>query len=417
MNQRAVILVLFFAMLLISPRLVEPAYNGFLVAFALLIGFQLHWHGVPTRVGFKPCVFSVAFVCVVVIALAVILDKGPAPRDLLRDLGALTAFFVGRQMFVAYRDKGLQRETLLALSAMGVLVSIVTIGAALSAWHAGVSAYIWRGEYVPWAHTWLPYALVANVFLVSIDSGHAGRYIGLAILCAVGTIASLSRTDLLLELGFGLALMYKFRRELFLYVTGFAKLVITVVAFAAVVLLMLRLPVVQQRVEAGVGDADQSLGWRFMEHVALLHHFLKGTVYDALFGFGLGARMPLPPGIVDFNNNTSIPQLHNSFGTIALKFGVMGLLFLGWYLVRIMRQSFALRCLPGEPYRQAGRWIVLLCLGKALTLQGLNEWSHVVFFGIGCMLLLNRPRSVYRIVESEAQTGATSEPFASARWR
>ena len=135
------------------------------------------------------------------------------------------------------------------------------------------------------------------------------------------------------------------------------------------------------------------------------------AISGALFGFGLGARMPLPPGIVDFNDNTSIPQLHNSFATIALKFGAMGLVFLGWYLVRIARQSFAMRGLPGEPYRLAGRWIVLLCLGKALTLQGLTEWSHVVFFGIGCMLTLSKPLSVYRIVDAEAH--ARSETSAS----
>jgi hypothetical protein len=416
LNKRAVIFVLFFVALLVSPRIAVPAYNGFLVAFALLIGLQLHWHGVPTRVSVEVSAFSVAFACVLVIAFAVVLSNDPAPRDLLRDLGALSAFFIGRQMFVAYRERGLQRETLLALSAMGVVVSVVTVGAALVALRAGVSAYILRGEYVPWGHTWLPYAIVANVYLVGIDSTHSRRYTARALLCVLGTIASLSRTDLILELGFGLAMIYKYRRELFLRVAGFTKIAITVFVFAAIIPLMLRLQVVQQRVESGIGENDQSLGWRFMEHVALLDHFMRATVREALFGFGLGARMPLPPGIVDFNNNTSIPHLHNSFGTIVLKFGAMGLLFLGWYILRILRQSFSLRGLPGEPYRQAGRWIVLLCLGKALTLQGLSEWSHIVFFGIGCMLMLNRPRSVYRIVESGAQASADqTRSFARLR--
>src|SRR5690242_6178049 len=104
------------------------------------------------------------------IAVAVMLARRPALRDLVRDFGALFAFFVGRQLFIAYRDKDLQFEALSALSVMGILVSLVTVGAAALALRDGVTAYIWRGVYVPWAHTWLPYALIANVALVSIDS-------------------------------------------------------------------------------------------------------------------------------------------------------------------------------------------------------------------------------------------------------
>jgi hypothetical protein len=400
MNTRTVTFVLFFAALMVAPRIVEPAYYGYLVAFAILAGLQCQWNAIPIGASFTRSISAIAVACLVLVIVGVTLINAPALRDLLRDLGALFAFFVGRYLFVAYRDKGLQTQALHAVSAMGVMVAVVTLVAAALALQAGVSAFVWRGEYVPWAHSWLPYALVANVFLIDAEREHARGYLLRAVLCAAGTIASLSRTDLLLELFFGLVLVYRFRRQIFTRITGFTKLMGALVILAVIVPLVLRLQVVQQRVETGVGEQDASLGWRFMEHVALFEHFQSGTVYDALFGFGLGARLPLPPGVVDFNDNTSIPHLHNSFGTILLKFGLLGLAFLAWYLWRTWRRSVAIRSLPGEAYRRTGFWIVLLCLGKALTLQGLSEWSHIVFFGIGCMLMLSRPLQAYRLIDA-----------------
>lgn len=392
MNTRVLTFVVFFAALMVAPRIVEPAYYFFLVAFAFLLGLQGEWRGIPLRLGVPVSLRMLIAAFVALAILTVTWNHAPAARDVLRDAGAMFAFFVGRFLFVAYRDKDLQTEAVLALSAMGVMVSVVTIAAAFAAYLAGVSAYLWRGEYVPWAHTWLPYALVANVFLTRIDPAHAQRWRLRAALCVTATVASLSRTDLLLELGFGLVMLWSYRRELLLRFAGFVKFAGLLFVVMMLTPFLLQLDVVQQRLERGVGDSDQSLGWRFMENITLFDHFLRATSQELLFGFGLGARLPLPPGVVDFANNTTIPTLHNSFGTIALKLGAMGLLILFWYLWRTMRRSFALRDPEGAPYRRVGRWMVLLCLGKALTLHGLTEWSHVVFFGIGCMLMLNHVR-------------------------
>jgi hypothetical protein len=414
-NPRVLIFVLVFTAMLISPRLVEPAYYGFLVAFLALVGLQGQWNGYATNLHVHPGPTTVLGACVAMVIIAVVLKNGPDPRDLFRDCGAIFAFLVGRYFFVAYQEKGLQTEVLLGLSAMGVVVAIVTIFAAMLALAAGVSAYIWRGEYVPWGHNWLPFAIVANFYLIALDPARTKTYQMRIALCVFGTLASLSRTDLLLEFGFAAVLMYRYRRQLFYRVAGFTKLLVVIGVFAAMLPFLLRLQVVQQRVERGVGDNDESLGWRFMENLALLDHFLKGTVYDWLFGFGLGARMPLPPGVVDFNNNTSIPHLHNSFGTLALKFGVMGLVVLGWYLWRLAKQSRALKWLPGEPHRAAGRWIVLLCLGKAMTLQALSEWSQLVFFGIGCMLMLSKPLRAYHLALAPDAKATSAFPGSSAR--
>lgn len=389
MNTRALCFVLFFAMLLIAPKIVEPAYYFYLLAFAALGVMQIQWNALPTRIAFRLSL-PVLLLALSLLAIAgATVSHAPAARDVLRDLGVLLAFFVGRQMFVAYRGEPLQLIALSAVSATGVMVAIVTLGGATLAWFAGVSAYEWRGVYVLWGHTWLPYAIVANIALITIEPQHSQRYLGRIALCAVATVASLSRTDLLLETLFAFLMMWRFRRELLLRFAGLAKALIALMVVAAIAPMFLQLQVVQQRVQAGVGAEDQSLGWRLMEHLALFDYFRSASIYEWLFGFGFGARVPLPDGILDFAGNSSIPTLHDSFGTIALKSGLLGLAIVAWYVLRAFKRSRALRDPQGEPYRWAGRWIVLFCLAKALTLHGLTEWSHTVFFGIGCMLLLN----------------------------
>jgi len=391
-NTRILSFVVFFVMLMIAPKIVEPAYDLFLVAFAMLMGLQSEWHGIPLRLRIPASIRTLLAGVVLLIILDVTFNQAPAARDVLRDLGALLAFFVGRYMFVAYRDKDFQTEALIGMSHMGVIVSLYTIGAALLAYAAGVSAYLWRGAYVPWAHTWLPFVLVTNVFLAAIDREHATRWQRRAALSVLATVASLSRTDLLLDMGFGLAMLWSYREQFLLRFAGILKIAGVLMVVAAATPFLLKLDVVQQRISRGVGDSDQSLGWRFLENVSLFDHFMRASNYELAFGFGLGARLPLPPGILDFDGNTSIPNLHNSLGTIALKFGIMGLVILAWYAWRVSRKSFTFKDPAGEPYRRAGRWIVLLCFGKALTLHGLTEWGHVVFFGIGCMLMLNHTR-------------------------
>jgi O-antigen ligase len=391
LNIRVATFCLFFACLLASPLIVEPAYNGFLVAFFCLFILQSEWNGIPLNPVINVSATAFLTATAYVVILVTTLRHTPDLRDALRDFGAILAFFVGRFLFIAYRGKSLQLETLAALSLMGLIVSAYTIVAAFAAYSAGVSAYIWRGVYIPWAHTWLPYAIVANVFLASIEPEHARKWFARSAICFTATVASLSRTDLVLEIGFALGLAFHYRRQLLRF-ARIVKILAVLATLALLIPVLMQLTVVQQRLERGVGEGDQSLGWRFMENLALLDYFAKADTVDWLVGFGIGARLPLPPGIVDFNNNTSLPHLHNSFGTIALKFGILGLLLLSVYLWRLMHRSFAHNDVAGEPYRRAGRWIIVLVLGKALTLQGLSEWSHLVFFGIGCMLTQNYMR-------------------------
>jgi len=95
----------------------------------------------------------------------------------------------------------------------------------------------------------------------------------------------------------------------------------------------------------------------------------------------------LPDGIFDFNDNSSIPHLHNSVLTLVMKFGLGGLLVMSAAMallaLRALRQVEPIR----RPLRLMGTWTSLFVLGKAMTLHGLTSWSHVLFFGLGCALL------------------------------
>jgi hypothetical protein len=409
-NIRTLSFVVVYAALMIAPKIVEPAYYFFLVAFALLLGLQCEWRGIPLRPAIPVTWRSAVAVSFAVAILYVTWTHGPAARDILRDVGAMFAFFVGRFLFIAYREKDLQFEALESLSIMGMVVGLATIGAACAAFLAGASAYHWRGEYVPWAHTWLPFSLVANVALLKVAPESARRWRWCIALSVAATVASLSRTDLLLYLLFGLSILWANRRQILLRFAGFMRFAGVLAVVALCIPFLLQLDVVQQRLTRGVGDGDQSLGWRFMENITLFDYFLRGTLNDWLFGFGLGARLPLPPGVVDFANNTEIPTLHNSYGTIALKVGLLGLLLLFGYLWRIMRRSFALKDPEGAPYRMVGRWMVLFCMAKGLTLHGLTEWSQVVFFGMGCMLMLNHKGATQRARDATTVAAAPAMP-------
>jgi len=411
MTRRSATYLAFFALLLASPYVVEPAYIGFLFAFSALAVCRVAWDGVKLNSGFRLSPFLGFVLLSALIAACVVVSSRPPLRDLVRDIGALTALLVGIRFFRGGRHDPLPRDALLGLSLMGVLVSLVTIGAAFLALTAGVSAYVWRGEYVPWGHTWIPFAIAANAGLASLDGQRASVYHRRIVLCVLATFASLSRTDLLLEAGLLMLLAYRHREKILKRASGFLVAGSAILATVVLTVAMLSLPAVQQRVEAGVGSNDQSLGWRFMEHVALYDHFAQGTWVNLLVGFGLGARMPLPEGVLDFNGNPSIPQLHDSFGTIALKVGLLGVATLAWFLLRRYRTSRRLDDMPAQEYRQAGRWIVLLILGKALTLQGLTEWSQLVFFGIGCMLMVVSPVAVMKI-QGVRRVTAQDETFA-----
>jgi O-antigen ligase len=97
--------------------------------------------------------------------------------------------------------------------------------------------------------------------------------------------------------------------------------------------------------------------------------------------------MPLPWGVYDFNGNISVPHLHNSFLTVVLKFGLVGLVIISAYLGYLAVKGLRLRATTLGPYAMAGFWIVAFVAGKGVTLQGLTEWSHVLFLGMGATLV------------------------------
>jgi len=386
MTARSIGLLAFFSALGLAQALLEPAYAAFIVAFGLLAVAALQRSGLsPMRVR-HPLLLLAATGWTISTALVTWLAS-PELRDVVRDIGALASFLVGRYALPAAVGRDREEELLEVLSALSVAVAVATLLGAAVAFVAGVDAYQWRGVYVPFVHAWLPYLLVANVALIDAGRSHGRRLGWRIILCVLGSLASLSRTDLLLEIVFGLWLLATRGRRWLVSPKHRARIALLLGIAALGVPLFLTLGVVEERLTAGVGEGDLSVGWRLIENLAFLEAMDIAGPWHWWFGLGLGARVELPDGIFDFNDNSSIPHLHNSVLTLVMKFGLGGLLVMSAAMallaLRALRQVEPIR----RPLRLMGTWTSLFVLGKAMTLHGLTSWSHVLFFGLGCALL------------------------------
>ncbi|WP_183255217.1 hypothetical protein [Brevundimonas basaltis] len=418
MTKRALPLVALYLAMAASTRIFEPAYFGYIIAFGVFIagyGTQL-----LTRKNAPPLSGPVLLgwaVFAALVLLTTLLAK-PAFRDLFRDCGAIASFLFGLVVIPRALGKDWERPLFAGLSALAMVISVWTILGAVAAYLAGAGSYEWRGVYVPFAHGWLPYLIVAEY--IRSRSGADFRVSAFRIgLCVLALLLSLSRTGILLVGTFGVVILLINARHWLLSARGMAMVITAAVAAAVVLPQLWQLDVVQQRVQAGVGPGDLSLGWRAMEETAATNYLSDGGWRRWLFGFGLGARVPLPIGIVDFAGNPTIPHLHNSYWTYLVKFGAVGLT---WVLVSIgvlLTRAHLVR--GGVPaLLTGGTWILLFVLGTAVTLQGMTEWSHLTFLGIACALLgkaAHEPRwQPAHVAQDRTRiTGETAGPIPATR--
>lgn len=394
LSTRSLSVVILFVALALSNIFFEPAYIGYGLAyllFAIICAPQLLVLN-PER---GPNPFMPGWAVFMSIALVALVLTRPGFRDLVRDAGAVSSFIFGLYIIPRALGRDWEKPLFAGLSVIAMVVSVWTIGAAAKAYLDGVGSYIWRGEYIPYAHTWLPYLLVVEY--IRSRSGADVKVSALRIgLCVLAILLSLSRTSIALVAMFGMiTFMFNARRWL---LTGQGLLLTGAAAAAAAFILpqLWALDVVQQRVAAGIGTSDLSLGWRAMEQQAAVDYLNDGGWKRWLFGYGLGAQMPLPFGIVDFAGNPTIPHLHNSFYTYLLKFGIVGTI---WILLAIVLQAIRAHLHRGgvPALLFGGTWLLLMIMGTGVTLQGMTEWSHLVFLGVACAMLVkvaNAPRMV-----------------------
>ncbi|MDZ5632397.1 hypothetical protein [Janthinobacterium sp. GMG1] len=380
--------VALFLIITVAQKMIEPMYSGYFFAFCAL-SLMLAWKCRYSRFIKAPELnidfFAISLVLTFSIFFAIKTHQDA--RDIFRDVGAIFAFMIGRYVIPLWVGRGNVKLLMQTLSDIGVAISVITIMFALLAYLDGADAYHWRGTYVPLSHGWLPYFLIVNIALLRKTSEQASRYGYRIFLCIAGTIASLSRTDVLLDLFIGLVLLLTIGRHLFSNVRVMRGLIAFGIIVAVLMPKIIELDVVQERLASNAEDADPSLGWRYIENQALFDHFSEGAALPAIVGYGLGSRISLPDGVLDFDGNDTIPLLHNSYLTIVLKFGLLGLCFFALYIVRKVRVWMVLRKSPHAIYAWTGSWIMLIVLAKGIILQGLTEWSHVIFFGLACMLL------------------------------
>jgi O-antigen ligase len=387
---KTIAIVAFFLVIASSRFLFSPPYLAHGAVFAMLCAYLLARPRTLEQFRFSPSSVWAVAVGWIVGSIAVTFANGPDWRDVTRDLGVVLSFLIGRYAIGAWVGRDGWKTLLEALSLLGLLISIVTLVGALSAASASVSAYVWRSTYIPYSHSWLPYVLVANLALFELDTRRRTQYFVRAAMCVVATLASLSRTDIVLE---GLAVIVlglAHSRSIFLSLSKLTVAIPTLLVALGGLAAYASTDIVQERILATLGEADSSLGWRAVENGTFLDYFAEASLVQQLFGFGWGARLPLPLGVYDFTGQASIPHLHNSYLTIVLKFGSVGLLLLFAYLVRQLVNWISLRRTGIRPLALAGIWMVAFVLGKSVTLQGLTEWSHVMFLGIGALLLSAR---------------------------
>lgn len=389
--------VLLFLMIAASQWADGPVYFGYAAAY---LGFAgLGFVNAPNR-SFERSrleVLSIPHLLLVgvgVSALWIAWVNSSHLRDVFRDIGSVVSFFVGRYLLVRSISVGTELKLIRLLSTLGVWLAFVTLAASILAYLSGASAYEWRGDFVPQAASWLPYCLVCSLALSGIEREHAAVQERRALLCVLAILASLSRTDavLLTILMFTLALLPTKRIFQSSRVRWSALACFLVVAAAFP--FFLQLDVVQERIAFMVGDRDMVTDWRMFERICFDSMVAGANALEHLLGFGFGARMPLLYGMTDFDRHESIPVLHNSYLTIYLKFGIIGILVLAIFIfVEFLKVLRRRKTVGGfSPFDFAGLWIVIFCMLKGITLQGLTEWSHLVFFGIG-FRLLNGARS------------------------
>ena len=386
MSKQHITIVVFMLGIALCQRLVEPAYLGYIFLFAILACLKciqpsnLQWLDRPLAA------WSLLFYVWLIFMFVITFFNDSQLRDVLRDLGALLAFFVGRYVLFTRSDP--IKQTLKALSDVSIWIVMATLVAAFLAYINGAGAYEWRGIFIPPSHAWLPYLLVINYALTIIEKPFSSVYFRRFILCIVGILASLSRTDLVLVIFLLIFLLVRHFSQILTSQAVRRRFVYSIVMVALFLPQFILLDVVQNRIAVGIGEDDLSVGWRLMENSSFFDMMSRAGPIEWLVGFGFGARIPLPLGIVDFNDNSSIPHLHNSFLTVIVKFGIVGITALLIYLGYQWLRSYKPATKELQVLHAAGRWIVLFVIVRAVTLQALTEWSHVLFFGLGCAFMV-----------------------------
>jgi O-antigen ligase len=406
------VIVASFVFIALSTKLFSPPYTGYLIAYGALLIVALA-SGRFKRLKVKT-VGGASLLLVLLVPFTILqtFSHSPDARDVLRDLGAVLALLVGYAVLPALARSNRTDWRIALLRTLSDLTLFIVgstlVGAAL-AYRDGASAYFWRGEYILLAHSWLPYLLAVNIALPKFEQGSAGKYVTRAGLCVLGTLVSLSRTDLLMELAFLLFLIPFNLKKLVNSPYRLALTLLVVGSLAALSPFYLNLSVVQERLDVGIDEDDPSISWRLIENAAFISNFESATLPTKLFGAGLGSRVPLPTGIVDFDGRDSIPHLHNSYLTIVLKFGIMGVVLFLYTICRLFALIATRR--PSRPVGVgfAGGWILMFSLGDALTLQGFSEWSHLTFVGIAAALIARSGSRTAPLLQTSALVARDSK--------
>ncbi|TXH04020.1 MAG: hypothetical protein E6R07_08735 [Nevskiaceae bacterium] len=315
-------------------------------------------------------------------------------KDIFRDLGSIASFVLFLLYTQSlYTNEWAGRRIFWSIIVLCALISVAAIIFAAWAAAAGADSYVWRGEYVPTAAEWIIYGWSAALLLFLRDSSFPWTLKWYFLLMMAGIFASLSRTNILLAIVLYLLISIVDAIDRRKYLKIAQTFAVLAVLAAGAYFALADVPVFNERITATTeADQDQSIGWRLLEHEAFFDDLERWSPVELAFGRGLGYRLPLPPGVLDFDGRPSIPYLHDSYATIFMKFGGCGLLFVIFSICYCMFHGWKRHKREKALSPAVGALFLLVVAAKAVTLQGLSSYQNLMFAGVSVALVVQGHR-------------------------
>jgi O-antigen ligase len=132
--------------------------------------------------------------------------------------------------------------------------------------------------------------------------------------------------------------------------------------------------------------SDDSAIWRKEVWTAAYKLLLKHPV----FGIGLGQKMKVE--LFNYESDIEVREMHNDYMALALQTGIVGLIFLAWFIIEIIRRFFSLYKEIDRQHQQyflAGAGGILLYLFSANFGTYFDINLLVIFFWILLGIMIN----------------------------
>lgn len=351
----------FLCLILISSLFVRTEVQVLLLSFYFVIKIFHSYSIKKTTIPlFLPILFAL-FTFQLIVGTILSNSNQASNRDILRDiyyyLSPLITISLG-----AYIYKINQGSTKLVNTIIlsGTIISMISIIKILFSGSLFLSTSIlsWRQEtgYGSYNAT-LALCLLLCHYCIK-NSFSKGMNLFFLIVCLCATVVTFTRTHIFIVLMFVLIMAFWKNRkskgkqkEFFLLLFILFLVVLLLFVMPKSVVSSLKSKFLNSFREMNfVGDWDNSAyvtnNWRGFELHQAIDMWKRGTVFNKLFGFGLGSKVYIGSysSLLGLDE-ASIPVLHNGYGTMLIKGGLVGILvYLSYFIALIFQSNSVLFC-------------------------------------------------------------------------